>query len=171
MSLRPGKHPDSSHHPVPIPLSPRDITRSGLCIGCGSCVAQAHVSPVSNELRAAPVRPSIPDPSQTWDKREPHTERLPTDAGAQMALNAYGQLKAAGSPAWMRRRSVAFARTCPFSPSARNEDDLAATLFPMPHTRTPAWDGLNRRTWAMSRRKAFGRREVQAAWSAGCWRN
>ena len=24
-----------------VPLSPRDMVRSGLCIGCGSCVAQA----------------------------------------------------------------------------------------------------------------------------------
>jgi coenzyme F420-reducing hydrogenase beta subunit len=79
-----------THHP----LSPQDIVRSGLCIGCGSCVAQAGA------------------------------------AGPLMDLDRYGQYKPTGAPAWLRRRSLSFARTCPFSPSAENEDDLAAELFP-----------------------------------------
>ncbi|MBF6612110.1 MAG: Coenzyme F420 hydrogenase/dehydrogenase, beta subunit C-terminal domain [Chloroflexi bacterium] len=77
-----------------IPLSPRDIVRSGLCIGCGSCVAQA------------------------------------AEPGSQMKLNLYGQLQPAASAAWLRGRSESFARTCPFSPAATNETQLAAALYP-----------------------------------------
>jgi coenzyme F420-reducing hydrogenase beta subunit len=51
-------------------------------------------------------------------------------AGARMDFDAYGQYRPAGPPAWLRRRSAEFARTCPFSPHARNEDELAAELFP-----------------------------------------
>jgi coenzyme F420-reducing hydrogenase beta subunit len=78
----------------PHPLSPKDIVRSGLCIGCGGCVARAESS------------------------------------GPRMGLDRYGQYKPTGSPAWFGRRSPEFSRTCPFSPSARNEDELAAELFP-----------------------------------------
>lgn len=75
-------------------LSPRDIVGSGLCIGCGSCVAQAD------------------------------------EAGPRMRLDRYGLLKPAGPARWLSRRSASLARTCPFSPSARDEDDLAAGEFP-----------------------------------------
>src|SRR4051812_18289942 len=75
-------------------LSPLDIVRSGMCIGCGSCVAQANA----------------PD--------------------THMQFDAYGQLKPQGPPEWLRRRSARFTHTCPFSPAARNEDALAAELFP-----------------------------------------
>ena len=75
-------------------LSPRDIVRSGMCIGCGSCVAHA-------------------------DAPETH-----------MQFDAYGHLKPHGPPAWWRRRSARLTHTCPFSPAARNEDALAAELFP-----------------------------------------
>lgn len=75
-------------------LSPKDIVGSGLCIGCGSCVAQAN-------------RPDT-----------------------QMEFDAYGQLKPHGASDWLRHRSASFTRTCPFSPGARNEDQLAADLFP-----------------------------------------
>ena len=75
-------------------LSPRDMVRSGMCIGCGSCVAQA-------------------------DAPETH-----------MTFDAYGHLKPHGPPAWLRRHSARFTHTCPFSPAARNEDALAAELFP-----------------------------------------
>lgn len=74
-------------------LSPRDIVGSGLCIGCGSCVAQSEAS------------------------------------GARMAMDGYGQLRPVGPPAWIRRGTATFARTCPFSPSAISEDDLAASLY------------------------------------------
>ena len=73
-------------------LSPQDIVRSGLCIGCGSCVAQA-------------------------------------DSPAQINFDFYGQLKPQGSPDWFRRKSSSFSRTCPFSPAAANEDELAVDLF------------------------------------------
>jgi coenzyme F420-reducing hydrogenase beta subunit len=78
----------------PHPLSPQDIVRSGLCIGCGSCVAQANAS------------------------------------GVRIALDRLGQYKPTGSPEWFRRRSWRFAQTCPFSPAARNEDEVAMDLFP-----------------------------------------
>jgi coenzyme F420-reducing hydrogenase beta subunit len=74
-------------------LSPRDIVRSGLCIGCGSCAAQA----------------AAPD--------------------ARMEFDAYGQLRPDGRSGWSRERSVGFTNTCPFSPTAADEDRLAADLF------------------------------------------
>lgn len=78
------------------PLSPDQIVRSGLCIGCGSCAAQAAMA----------------------------------NADAGMRFDGYGQLKPCGGPAWRSHRSVAFARTCPASPVAVDEDRLAAELFP-----------------------------------------
>ncbi|WP_347156520.1 Coenzyme F420 hydrogenase/dehydrogenase, beta subunit C-terminal domain [Pontibacter chitinilyticus] len=79
-------------------ISPRDIVRSGLCIGCGSCVAQANTP------------------------------------AAQMEFDAFGQLKPGSGSEWYRQSSEEFTRTCPFSPAAKNEDHLAAELFPVaPH--------------------------------------
>jgi coenzyme F420-reducing hydrogenase beta subunit len=75
-------------------FSPRDIVCSGLCIGCGSCVAQAN----------------SPD--------------------LHMKFDVYGQLTPAGPAERLRRSSESFTRTCPFSPAACNEDQLAAGLFP-----------------------------------------
>lgn len=75
-------------------LSPKDIVDSGLCIGCGSCVAQAN----------------LPE--------------------AKMAFDDYGQLKPKGDAAWFNRGSQHFTQTCPFSPVAKNEDYLAANLYP-----------------------------------------
>ena len=77
-------------------LSPRDIVRSGLCIGCGSCVVQAG----SPDIR--------------------------------MKLDDYGELKPTGNAEWFRSKSESFTHTCPFSPDARNEDQLASGLFPDP---------------------------------------
>lgn len=71
------------------PLSPAQIVRSGLCIGCGTCASGA-------------------DAAMAWDD--------------------YGQLKPSG-PA-THRRSEGFAALCPFSPSAANEDTIAAARFP-----------------------------------------
>ncbi|MFN3651624.1 MAG: Coenzyme F420 hydrogenase/dehydrogenase, beta subunit C-terminal domain [Armatimonadota bacterium] len=83
-------------------ISPEEVVRSGLCIGCGSCVAQSG------------------------------------SAEALITLDGFGQLRPAGPPEWRRRRSETLSRTCPFSPAARNEDELAAELFPdvEPHPST-----------------------------------
>jgi coenzyme F420-reducing hydrogenase beta subunit len=78
----------------PKPLSPLRIIRSGLCSGCGVCVAQAK----------------------------------PTEA--QMDLDLYGQMRPVGNATWLRRSSPTFDRTCPFSPLAINEDEIAAQLYP-----------------------------------------
>lgn len=79
-------------------VSPSDIIRSGLCIGCGSCVANQG------------------------------------DSNATMAWDRYGQLKPKGETKWLRQRSESFSRTCPFSPAAKNENELAAALYPeAPH--------------------------------------
>lgn len=51
-----------------------------------------------------------------------------------MALDRDGQFKPAGPPAWTDRPSRTVARTCPFSPQAANEDELAAALFPHAHS-------------------------------------
>lgn len=55
-----------------------------------------------------------------------------------MDFDAYGQLKPQGAPAWLRQPSASFTRTCPFSPAAANEDQLAAALFPTPRQRNQA---------------------------------
>ena len=74
-------------------LSPHDIVRSGLCIGCGSCVASSNVP------------------------------------GTEMRFDSIGELKPAGPANWYRMPSEIFTRTCPFSPAAKNEDQLAEELF------------------------------------------
>src|SRR5437764_13194749 len=73
-------------------LSPSDIVRSGLCIGCGSCVSQSA-------------------------------------GAAQMRFNSYGELTPSGSGEWFRKRTPIVNKTCPFSPDAMNEDQLAAELY------------------------------------------
>lgn len=49
---------------------------------------------------------------------------------ADMRWDGDGQLKPAGPARWARKRTAAFAKICPFSPSARTEDVLAAARFP-----------------------------------------
>ena len=75
-------------------ISPQNMVRSGLCIGCGSCVAQTNTP------------------------------------GAKMHFDAYGELKPHGPIGWFDRATENLARTCPFSPSAKNEDELSTELFP-----------------------------------------
>jgi len=53
-----------------------------------------------------------------------------------MVWNRYGQLEPDGPAAWRRTRSARFSAICPFSPSARNEDAIAADRF----ATTPAVD-------------------------------
>ncbi|MFC7536062.1 Coenzyme F420 hydrogenase/dehydrogenase, beta subunit C-terminal domain [Sphingomonas sp. GCM10030256] len=75
-------------------ISPAEVVRSGLCIGCGGCVA------------------GEPDARMEWDR--------------------FGELKPHGPTGWYEGKSAAFARACPFSPSAPNEDDIAHQRFPAP---------------------------------------
>ncbi|HVF84946.1 MAG TPA: Coenzyme F420 hydrogenase/dehydrogenase, beta subunit C-terminal domain [Abditibacteriaceae bacterium] len=79
--------------PLPL-LSPHDVVRSGLCIGCGSCVAQSDQPDVSIDF------------------------------------NCYGHFEPFAPSSWMHQKSASFSRTCPFSPTALNEDELSAELFP-----------------------------------------
>lgn len=73
--------------------SPKDIVRSGLCIGCGICVAHHQ------------------------------------NSGARMKFDRYGQLKPAGTKEWLNQRSEDFSSICPFSPVAKNEDELSSEQF------------------------------------------
>jgi len=51
-----------------------------------------------------------------------------------MGWDRYGQLKPTGAARWRRARDPKLARACPFSPHARDEDAIAADLFPAaPH--------------------------------------
>jgi coenzyme F420-reducing hydrogenase beta subunit len=51
--------------------------------------------------------------------------------GASLAFNRYGELQPSkGTGTWIRDETESLARTCPFSPSALNENELAAGLFP-----------------------------------------
>lgn len=47
-----------------------------------------------------------------------------------MQFDAYGQLRPRGPRDWYAARTEAFARTCPFSATALNEDQLAEALYP-----------------------------------------
>jgi coenzyme F420-reducing hydrogenase beta subunit len=47
---------------------------------------------------------------------------------AAMTFDAYGQLKPVGAKEWYNNKPVN--STCPFSPHAKNENELAAALFP-----------------------------------------
>jgi coenzyme F420-reducing hydrogenase beta subunit len=54
-----------------------------------------------------------------------------------MAFDAYGQYKPQAVPRVERERSSRLAQTCPFSPFAQDEDDLASVRFPQaPHRDT-----------------------------------
>jgi coenzyme F420-reducing hydrogenase beta subunit len=53
---------------------------------------------------------------------------------AAMDLDAAGRMRPRGAPAWYRGKSDTLLRTCPFSPAATNEDEIAAAQFPhAPH--------------------------------------
>jgi coenzyme F420-reducing hydrogenase beta subunit len=85
---------------------PGEIVRAGLCIGCGSCAAQGR--PRADAAADA----------------DAHAH------AAVMTLDRYGELKPRGAPAWLREGPAGFARTCPFSPMAADESQLADALFP-----------------------------------------
>jgi coenzyme F420-reducing hydrogenase beta subunit len=55
---------------------------------------------------------------------------LASQVHARMGWNSYGQLEPTGPEDWLLTRTSEFARICPFSPHAANEDELAATQFP-----------------------------------------
>src|SRR5690554_3917061 len=77
----------------PDSISPRQVIRAGMCIGCGACVAGLA----------------------------PET--------ARMELDGYGQYKPAGPRGFTDSPTPALAQLCPFSPNARDEDQLAAARF------------------------------------------
>lgn len=85
---------DAPEDPQAQPISPLQIIRSGLCIGCGTCTVRGR------------------------------------QAGARMAFDHYGQYKPIGPAEWLHQPSAHFARVCPFSPAALDEDTLTAELFP-----------------------------------------
>jgi len=85
---------------APVHIAPASIVRAGLCIGCGSCAARPQAIP---EGDAAPV--------------------------ARMRLDTLGELRPAAATSWMREGPRDFARICPFSPEAPDEDELADALF------------------------------------------
>jgi len=67
------------------------------------------------------------------------------EAGARMGFDSAGFLKPRGAREWHRRPSPVLARTCPFSPHAHDETELAARLFP--DTFIDPWIGRYRATW------------------------
>src|SRR5436190_3373968 len=107
-----------------LPISPRDVAAAGLCIGCGSCVAQANTQTGSKTLplpepQALPPGRDNRDLAAGWEIRP-----LPADEAAcaghpQMELDRYGHLKPVGPAGWLRHRSATLARMCPFAPGAR----------------------------------------------------
>lgn len=57
---------------------------------------------------------------------------------ARMGLDRFGQYKPAGSAAWLGAPTRLLARTCPFSPAAANEDEIAGVRFPQASQWDPA---------------------------------
>ncbi|KHL26138.1 coenzyme F420 hydrogenase [Croceibacterium mercuriale] len=53
-----------------------------------------------------------------------------SDAPATMGWDEFGQLKPDGPPAWLHQPTARQAAICPFSPTAANEDVIAADRFP-----------------------------------------
>lgn len=49
---------------------------------------------------------------------------------ARMELDRYGQFRPVGGADWMRGGPEGFARTCPFSPEAEDEDAISDALYP-----------------------------------------
>ncbi|CAA9426036.1 MAG: hypothetical protein AVDCRST_MAG51-2338, partial [uncultured Ramlibacter sp.] len=76
-----------------VTLRPADVIGSGLCVGCGSCVA------------------------------------LAPEGTAGMAMDDYGELHPAGTKDWREHPSARLARTCPSSPTAANETEIARDAF------------------------------------------
>lgn len=52
-------------------------------------------------------------------------------ADVGMAFDPYGEIKPAGAKGWSRGESMDFSAICPFSPTAEDEDELAARHFPL----------------------------------------
>ncbi|MES2645835.1 MAG: Coenzyme F420 hydrogenase/dehydrogenase, beta subunit C-terminal domain [Bacteroidota bacterium] len=48
----------------------------------------------------------------------------------EMLFTKFGELHPEGDPEWYQKPTQIFTQTCPFSPSAKKEDELAANLFP-----------------------------------------
>lgn len=125
--------------PSPDPLTPSDIVASGLCIGCGGCATSGmawdrygqrkpSAATLNDYRNAGPVpsdaRGGVDGPGMTSGVTTPRHPGLEPESNAPHTLSP-----AASSPA-----PTAFAQTCPFSPAARNEDQIAATRFPRaPH--------------------------------------
>lgn len=88
---------------------------------------------------------------------------------AEMRFDAFGELRPHGDRAWRNAPSPALARTCPFSPAARHEDELAAALFPAAPAHDPhagrfeaAWVGYA----AEGGFRASGSSGGMASWTA-----
>ncbi len=77
-------------------FSPKDIVTSDLCIGCGSCVAQAQLH----------------------------------GTDSRMKFDDYGLYKPFGPSDWYTKPTAQFSNTCPFSPLAKKEDELALRNYP-----------------------------------------
>ncbi|MGR4841944.1 Coenzyme F420 hydrogenase/dehydrogenase, beta subunit C-terminal domain [Rhizobium sp. LARHSG275] len=54
-----------------------------------------------------------------------------------MGLDRYGQMKPTAPRTWLQGGDEEFARICPFSPMARDEDELAAEYFPRAENQDP----------------------------------
>ena len=78
-------------------ISPANIVKSGLCIGCGSCASG--------------------------------------QSGARMEFDALGNYRPRGDAVWLLQPTEIFAQTCPFSPAAASETQLALEQFPDAPTR------------------------------------
>jgi len=140
--------------PSPEALTPADIMASGLCIGCGGCATKGMAwdkygqrKPSAATLADCDKRHAGPVPASTGpqthqpegtrnsgcrdqpgmteaDNVTPTTHRHPA---LEPGSNAPHTLPPDQAP-------TTFAQTCPFSPQARNEDQLAIARFPhAPH--------------------------------------
>jgi coenzyme F420-reducing hydrogenase beta subunit len=125
---------------------PGEIVRAGLCIGCGSCVAQG--------------RPRADAAADAAADADAHA--------AVMTLDRYGELKPRGAPAWLREGPAGILAHLPLLAEAADESQLADALFADDAPCIDSQVGRLRAAYVgHAAEAAFANAAARAAWSAG----
>ena len=84
-----------------------------------------------------------------------------SDGMGRMVFDRFGQYKPSGPRQWYGRRSHEFSATCPFSPSAANEDEIGAEMFAGAEHRSKTLGNFLAAYVGHVTEIAFGRRRAQ----------